>query len=83
METDLEIAYRTLNAISQGQPVPPEEVELALACVNRVIHQVTALRRRWVDMGRFLQEPTIVNSSLAAGTPSMLTAAPMVESQLH
>jgi hypothetical protein len=59
METDLEMAYRTLNALSQGQEVSGQEIELALACVNRAIHQVRAMRRVWSEMGRYMQPPDV------------------------
>ena len=66
METDLEIAYSTLNAISQGQPVSQDRINFALACVNRAIHQVRALRRDWEHMSSYLGRPDVY-SALESG----------------
>lgn len=74
METDLELAYRTLNALSQGQPVSMEEIDLARACVNRVIHQIRALRRPWEEMSRYLQRPDI-RAELAPREPSTCSSS--------
>jgi hypothetical protein len=65
MEEELMLAYRTLNALSQHQPVSDAEIEVALAAVNSTIHQIHALRRAWQQMGRELRLPVLPHMPLA------------------